>query len=387
MHWLTIAYSMTAAASVTLAAVHLLVWFRQPAGRAHLAFAMTAIFVAAIAPLELLMVRAQTIGQFGTAIRWMHLPASLLTFSLVWFLWLDFRTGRLWLACATWGLRVLALILNFSFTPTLNYREITGLRQVVLFGGESVSAAVGVVNPWSLIGLLSTLFLFLYMLDASVTLWRRGDRSERRRAVVVGGSMVFFILAVGGYIALILAGFIVSPHFLSFPFLAIVAAMGYELSLDVIKAGQLSLEVEAERRQAEEAKSNMAAIVESSSDAILSKRLEGTIISWNAGAEKIYGYAASEMVGQHVSTLAPVDRKEEVPEILERIRRGESVDHLGTVRVTKDGRRIDVSLTISPIMDERGMIIGASTIARDITDRKRAGQALQHLSGRLLMLQ
>src|SRR6266542_321915 len=362
MHWLTIAYSMTAAACVTLAVVHLLVWFRQPAGRAHLAFAMTAIFVAAIAPLELLMVRAQTIGQFGTAIRWMHLPASLLTFSLVWFLWLDFRTGRLLLACAACGLRALALILNFSFTPNLNYREITGLKQVALFGGESVSASVGVVNPWSLIGQLSTLFLFLYMLDASVTLWRRGDFSERRRAVVVGGSMVFFILTLGSNIVLILAGFIVSPFFLSFPFMAIVAAMGYELSLDVIKAGQLSLEVKTERRQAEEAKNNLAAIVESSIDAILSKTLDGTIISWNAGAEKMYGYSPSEMIGQRVSILAPTD-------------------------VTRDGRRVDVSLTISPIKDEHGTIIGASTIARDITRRKRDQEVLQQLSGRLLALQ
>src|SRR6266496_2323709 len=144
MHWLTIAYSMTAAACVTLAAVHLLVWFRQAAGRAHLAFAMTAISVAAIIPFEFLMARAQTIEQSGTAIRWIHLPGTLLTFSLVWFLWLHFRTGRLWLAFAACSLRMLTLILDFSFTPNINYREITGLQQVALFGGEHASVAVGV---------------------------------------------------------------------------------------------------------------------------------------------------------------------------------------------------------------------------------------------------
>ena len=122
-------------------------------------------------------------------------------------------------------------------------------------------------------------------------------------------------------------------------------------------------------RRAEEAKDKLAAIVESSQDAILSKSLEGTITSWNAGAEKIYGYSASEIVGRHVSTLAPAHLKEEVPWIIESIRRGESVDHLETVRLTKDGRPIEVSLTISPIRDGRGRIIGASTIARDIMDR------------------
>jgi PAS domain S-box-containing protein len=134
-------------------------------------------------------------------------------------------------------------------------------------------------------------------------------------------------------------------------------------------------------KQAEEARNNLAAIVESSDDAILSKTLEGTITSWNAGAEKMYGYSATEMVGQHVSNLAPDDMKEEVPEILEQIRQGVSVDHLETVRVTKDGRRIEVSLMISPIRDEHGIIIGASTIARDITERNRAEQeALQQRS-------
>jgi PAS domain S-box-containing protein len=117
------------------------------------------------------------------------------------------------------------------------------------------------------------------------------------------------------------------------------------------------------RRWAEEAKDKLAAIVESSDDAILSETLDGIITSWNAGAERMYGYSASEIVGQHVSTLAPSDLKKEVAGILQQIRRGESVDHLETNRITKDGRRIDVLLTISPIRDEHRMIVGASTIA------------------------
>jgi PAS domain S-box-containing protein len=135
----------------------------------------------------------------------------------------------------------------------------------------------------------------------------------------------------------------------------------------------------AKRRQAEEAKNNLAAIVETSDDAILSDTLEGIIISWNAGAEKIYGYSANEIVGQHISTLAPPELKGEVQGILERLSRGEGVDHLETQRVSKAGMRIDVSLTISPIKNERGTIIGASTIARDITARKKAEvEGLQH---------
>jgi PAS domain S-box-containing protein len=137
------------------------------------------------------------------------------------------------------------------------------------------------------------------------------------------------------------------------------------------------------RKQAAAAKNDLAAIVDSSDDAILGKTLGGTITSWNAGAEAMYGYSASEIVGQNVAILAPTDRKEEVPDILRRLRRGESVHHLETVRVTRDRRQIAVSLTISPIKNERGEITGASSIARDITERKRAEEALQQTQSQL----
>lgn len=130
----------------------------------------------------------------------------------------------------------------------------------------------------------------------------------------------------------------------------------------------------ADRKQAEEAAHSLASIVESSEDAIIGKRLDGAIVSWNASAERIYGYAADEVKGKHISILSPDDRRDELTMIFEQLKRGESVPHLETVRQTKDGRLIDVALTISPTRDEAGHITGASTIARDITGRKRAEQ-------------
>ncbi len=118
--------------------------------------------------------------------------------------------------------------------------------------------------------------------------------------------------------------------------------------------------------------SQLAAIVESSDDAIVSKNLDGVIESWNSGAERLFGYTASEVIGQSILILIPTDRHSEEPVILERIRRGERVEHYETVRRHKDGRLIDVSLTISPVHDHNGRVIGASKIARDITERKRA---------------
>ncbi len=132
-----------------------------------------------------------------------------------------------------------------------------------------------------------------------------------------------------------------------------------------------------ELKRAGETRSRLAAIVESSDDAIIGRTLDGVVLSWNPGAERIYGYSAEEMIGKPISILAPPDRSDEVMWSLEKIKRGERIDHFETVHMRKDGRRIDVSLSVSPIKDATGEITGASTIARDITERKRAEEALR----------
>ena len=125
-----------------------------------------------------------------------------------------------------------------------------------------------------------------------------------------------------------------------------------------------------------EYRSRLALIIDSSDDAIIGKNLDGTIISWNKGAERIYGYAPEEVIGKHISLLAPGDRPDEIQEILQKIARGESTEHFESVRVTKDGRQLDVSISVSPLRDAKGEIIGASAIARDITAQKRAENQL-----------
>jgi PAS domain S-box-containing protein len=137
-----------------------------------------------------------------------------------------------------------------------------------------------------------------------------------------------------------------------------------------------------ERKQAEETRERLAAIVDSSDDAIISKTLDGTISAWNRGAETIFGYPASEALGKTILMLLPAERAGEEADILARILVGESVKHFETVRVRKDGTNIDVSLTISPIRDGDGLIVGASKIARDISQRKRAEAALRRTDTR-----
>ncbi|HYM25432.1 MAG TPA: PAS domain S-box protein [Vicinamibacterales bacterium] len=136
-------------------------------------------------------------------------------------------------------------------------------------------------------------------------------------------------------------------------------------------------------------RARFAAIVDSSDDAIVGKTLEGVITSWNRGAQDIFGFSAAEAVWQHIFLIIPEDRRAEEEEVLARLRRGEKVDHFETVRQTKDGRRITISLTVSPIRDATGRIVGASKVARDITERVTAQDAIRRaqLYARLALAQ
>jgi PAS domain S-box-containing protein len=148
------------------------------------------------------------------------------------------------------------------------------------------------------------------------------------------------------------------------------------ISGDLLEYVGTSIDV-TERKRGEQATRLLAAVVESSHDAIVSKNLDGIITSWNTGAERLFGYAAEEAVGQNITLIIPPDRRDEERAIVEQLTRDERIDHFETVRMRKDGSLLDVALTISPMKDAAGRIVGASKMARDITERKRAEEALR----------
>lgn len=155
-------------------------------------------------------------------------------------------------------------------------------------------------------------------------------------------------------------------------FVSVISMMGLVLSAGL-----------SERQAAEEVRSRLAAIVESSTDAIIGKNLGGSITSWNKGAEQLYGYTSEEVIGRHISILSPAGAKEEISEILAKLKRGGRIEDYETVQVRKDGRKVSVSVTISPMKDETGKVTGASAIARDITERKKSEEALRIANERL----
>jgi two-component system sensor kinase FixL len=247
MSWITVAWSMMASAILTLALLHLFIWFNQRQQWAHLAFSIAAFAAAVLAGMEFMGMRAVSIEQMATLQRWAHLPVLVIWVAIVFFVRFYFNAGRLWLAWTVCGLRALALILSLTTGQSLFFRKVTNLKHVAIFGGETISIPQGVLNPWYIVGPLSTLALIVFVVDASVTLWRRGTDTGRR-AMIISGCITFFLLTAVVQPALVNAGLINSPYMVSLSFMSIIIAMSYELSHDVLRSAQL-----AHRLQASEA--------------------------------------------------------------------------------------------------------------------------------------
>ncbi len=239
MSWTTVVWSMEAAVCLTLAAIYLLVWCRRRDERAHLLFAVSAVAAAAVAAGEMWLMRTETTAQFGTALRWLHLPVWVMILALLGFVRLYLRAGRRWLAWSVAGVRTLSLILNFLISPNLNYREITAVRHI-RFLGDSVSVADGIASPWMLVGQLSLLLFVIFVVDASVTVWRRGDR---RQALVLGGGMSVFAILGSAQAMLVLWGVIQSPITASLFYTIIVVAMAGEMIIELLRSARTAADL------------------------------------------------------------------------------------------------------------------------------------------------
>ena len=247
MSWLTVIWSMAAAACLTLASMHGLIWFKQRSALHHLLFSLAAIGVAGVSGGELAMLRSQTPEQFALALRYVHIPMFIVIVSLVAFVRVYFGTGRTWLMGAIWALRALILIINFVTWPNFNFRAISSLSFVRIFRDETAAIGVGVPSPWTLLGLLSSLLLLAFVIDASISLWRRGGPRDRLRAVRVGGSLTFFVTVAVFQSQLVLHGFLRLPYLISFPFLVPLMVMGYELGSDIVRTSRLLRELQTSR--------------------------------------------------------------------------------------------------------------------------------------------
>jgi two-component system sensor kinase FixL len=257
MSWVTVIWSMCASACLTLAFVHLLVWVRNRGAWASLVYALAAVGAAAYAFCELWVLMSRTPDEFATAVRWTHVALWCWSVPLAGFVYLYLQAGRAWLLWSFIGLRTVLLALNFLTGQNLNYLEITAVQQVP-FLGQPVAVATGVANPAMVLGQFSVLVLLLFVADAGLTAWRRGNR---RQALMISGSIVAVLVASSAQGILVVGLGRPMPFTISLFQLGILAVMGYELSRDVLRASQLvgDLQASAATLQETQQRMNLAA--------------------------------------------------------------------------------------------------------------------------------
>src|SRR6184192_1415556 len=363
MSWITVAWSINVGACLTLAAMYLAVWCRERERFVRLLFSCIAAAAALIAAYELQLIRADTPEEYGAILRWRPLSTWVLVLSLVAFTRLYLRAGRSWMALSACGLQTLTVIVNFVFTPNLYYQEITAVRQLP-WGGETASIPLGTPSPWSLLNQATLLLLLAFFVDATITVWRRGDRE---RALIVGGTTTFFGAIVAAQFALVVLGIIRVPFFASFAYLGIVVALGYQLCNDAVRASDLASELQVGEER-------FRRVVEAAPNAMIMVNHEGQITLANQQAEKTFGYPREELLGRPIEMLVP-----------ERVRSGHQGfrhDYLcdpqarpmGAGRELfgrcKDGSEVPIEIGLNPIHTSKGLLVLASIV--DISERKLA---------------
>jgi len=367
---------MSASACLTLAALHFLVWCRNREAWASLLFSLLASGTAAFAFCELGMMRARTPAEFGTVLRWGHVPTWVIVVSLVAFVRLYLKAGRPWLAWLVCGLRTLALVLNFLAGQNLNYREIAGLQHIS-FLGESVQIAEGVPNPWMIVGQLSFLTLIVFLADASITTWRRGDR---HRALAVGGGALFFISFSVVQSVLVFWGVVRLPIVATISFMGLVAVMGFELSSDTLRASELARKLQESEAGLHEIEERMRLAVEAAGFGVLIRDFTRNELWASDRWRALFGFSETERLElQRVLERVHPEDRDALHLVLDRARSGHGVYDADFRAVLPSGEVRWVAARGRVEFDGAGKPAFARSVSHDITRQKEAEEETQNL--------
>ncbi len=362
MSIVTILWPMVAAAALTLGTIQLLIWFQHREKWERVVFFLMSLATAGMALTELGMMTATTGAEFGFALRWNHVPVLLNFFAIVGFLLLHLRAGRVWLAVLAIGIRTVALVINFLLHPNINFREITGVRQVD-FLGDQVSLAIGRPNPLMAFAQSALLVLLAFAIDVTVTVWRRG---EKKRALLVGGSLVFFIVA--GTIQAVLShwGLVDVPAIGSVYFLGMIVVTTFDLSRGERRAAQLSGELaESEQR--------MTLAAEAANMGIWIRYLANSEIWASDQWRTLFGFAPEDSLDfeKVMGRLHPEDRESVRQSLDEAVARGGRYDAEFRLLLPDGGIRW-ISAHSRVESDEKGRPLLVRGASRDCTARKEA---------------
>jgi len=376
MSLISIIWSMSASACLTLAGINLLVWLQNRTSLANLFFSLVAIGTASFAFCELWMMRAGTPGEFATVLKWGHVAVWLLVLSLVGFVRVYLKGGRPWLGWTVCGLRTLALVLNFLVGQNLNYLHITRLRPI-LFLGESVQIAEGVPNPWMLVGQLSFVFLIIFLADASITAWRRGNR---RRAAAVGGSTVFFILFSTVQSVFVFWGIVRGPIVASLSLMGLVAVMGYELSSDTIHASELIRKLQESETGLHEIEERMRLAIEAAGFGVLVRDFARNEMWASDRWRTLFGFSGTERLEfEPVIQRIHADDRDALQSVLEKARSGHGVYDTQFRVVLPSGEVRWIGARGRVEFDRAGKPAFARSVSHDMTREKEAEEEAEKL--------
>jgi two-component system sensor kinase FixL len=363
-----------------LGAIHGLVWLRQRDDLASLMFCLLAASTAGMAVCELWMMNTTETDVFGMELQLYNVLRWFVTVSLVGFVHFHLRSGRVWLEISVIGLRTAGLLLNLLVSPNTYYSSIQELHRIP-FLGQTVTIVEGIPNPLMIVSQVSLLLLAAYLVDAT---WRGYMQGNQKRALRVGSSMVFFVLALSLQTMLVLWGVINTPIVASLFFLGIVVTMGLELSHDKASAARLAKEIQLRERELRHERELRDAIFASAPGLIYLQSQDGRILRWNAQFEKITLYSHEEIKGMKIDELFRTENRsvyaqaaaQAFSEGIQRIemdlirKDGEPMRHFfTTVRVEIGGEQLLVGIGID-VTAERARAIEAS----------RQKEELAHLS-------
>jgi len=370
MSLVTIIWSVIASVSFTLATIYLLIWFRERRSWAYLCFFVGAVGVIGLATGEMATMYAKSPAEYGRALRWAHLAIGFVVLGSLGFVHFYFGTGKRWLLGAALGLRLLAVVANFSTGLNLHIGAIQSLHQVNFLGEPVSMLNEWTPNPWVRLAQLAALVQLVYVVDASLRLWRTGARESRRRAVIVGATLAFFGLFSSVQAGLVVAGVLRMPIIGSLPFLAVLLAMGYELSRDVLRAKQLG-------RELQESEQQMALATEAANLGVWVRDLAQNTIWASNQWRALFGFALTERLElDHILQRMHSDDREAVSRTLVKALNGGGYYQTEYRVVLPDGQVRWIASRGRVQFASDGKPVCVREVSVDVTGRKQAESEL-----------
>lgn len=373
MNWVTVVWPMMIAACLTLAFINLRIALGGVKRSPHVFFFLSAISVATVCALELTILRAESVGQVNECLRWSSIPLTAMVASVTGFVWTFFGTGRRWMAVMGIAILTSAQVANLVSSHPL-VRSASAIRRVETLGGVWFTAPVMTETAWSAVEMIGVLFVIAFVFDASIALWNKG---EKRRASIVGGSIIFFFLASRGHAALVDKGFVHTPYLVGLAFLAVLIAMGHELSDEVFRAAKLSRDLHERERQ-------MDLAAHAAKLGFWTWDLNEDEIWASATARSLFEVSPTERVNiaRFMSTLHAEDRDGVQKAIQAALEGGLSYEKEYRVKLTHGGERW-IAARGRVELGHQGKPVLMRGVLMDITGHKRSETELLQLRGQL----